>query len=412
MDNKTNFLELFNIINKINVYGDENIEFEFSYNETSKNLLTNNTNLFETDTILIDDDTFELCDIPEYGNKITIYTHPNLLKKAKVFFSINMDDLYKDFILSKKSVINTSINKIAIYLVCDNSSKGAALYTYNQLPPKVNYILENKFILNYLKTLADYDMGDNLLFLSQNLIKLNIDLNLQDITPVSNYSYIKELQINKNEETKRIFISILYKKLNSVEYNKRLKFFFQYFDEIMNEYKINSQIYYSDFDIYKIHNYLDKTWLEINQKIKKSIINLKGEVFLIISGGLSVTKLDFGNNHLGVYGLIVLLIIFLIGAIIYSSFFKVDINELNYINNTLIKNHEEYINKLNNKENINIKEILGQIEDQKHTVKNKLKLLKACRKISYLPVLFIIIELIKTIWLVSYPSPLSVLILC
>ncbi|MGD6731367.1 MAG: hypothetical protein ACPKMZ_09880 [Pleomorphochaeta sp.] len=406
MKNKTNFFELFNLINKINVYGEENIEFIFSYKETSKNLLINNSVLFD-DNILIDDEDFEFDSLPESGNVLQAYTHPDQLSKySKVLFFLSMEDLYKEFIINEKSVIGSSQNNAFLYLIIDESDKGATLYEFSELPNKVKNILENKFILSYLKTIADYDMGNDLLFLSKDLIKLNIDLNLKDVTSVLNYSYIKEYELNKNEATKRIFISILYKKLNSVEYNKRLKFFFKHYDEIMNEYKINSQIYYSDFDIFKIHNYLDNKWLEINQKIKDSINNLKGEALLIISGGLSVTKLGFGNDELGFYSLIVLFIVFFIGAVIYNTFFKVDIYELKYIKDILIKNIEEYIQKIDSlkEEKLNIKEINLQIGAQKNNINNKIILFWLCRIISFFPVLLIVIEIIKLFYFKAPPS--------
>ncbi len=414
MDNKIEFLSIFDSINRINFNGDMNIEFELPFNEISKHLLEKNSDLFD-ESFLIDDCNYQINEFPKSGKIITAFTHPkNLSNIAKVYICSSMNNLYEKFISSESIIIGNSSYIKYLYLIADDSTKGASLYKFSGLPNKVNDILENKFIIKNLKTLADYDMGKKLLFLSKDLINININITLKDITTVSNYSYIKDFEINKKEETKRIFISILHNKLNGVEANNRLKFFLQHYDEIMNEYKINSQIYYSDFDIYKIHNYLDKKWLEINQKIKDSINNLKGEALLIISGGLSVTKLGFGNNELGFYSLIVLFIVFFIGAVIYNTFFKVDIYELKYIKDILIKNIEEYIQKIDplKEEKLNIKEINLQIEAQKNNINNKIILFRLCRIISFFPVLLIAIEIIKLFYFKAPPSTHSLLLIC
>ena len=162
MENKTNFLELFKLINKIETYGDENIEFEFSFNEFSKKILIKNSELFD-EGILVDDIDYTINKLPETGNIITTYTHPLLLLKyASIEIYANIEELYNNFIFEKNRTIGASCNITTQYLILDNSPKGASLLTFQELPQKVNDILENKLIIQYLKQLADYEISNNL----------------------------------------------------------------------------------------------------------------------------------------------------------------------------------------------------------------------------------------------------------
>jgi hypothetical protein len=414
LNNKNKFEFLCEKSDKILYIGDSLLQlvFDFSKIEESteiKSMIINQELFFDkNESITIDNNEAFFKDLPKISNctKLEIFVSSSFLNDNSIYLFKNEENLFNRFLRMSKWTIKSldEYKELYLFFVGDEKSNEAVKKSFFELPPKAYDILVAKDILVNLKQLSDYSTSKELIFFSKDIIRIPIDLSIEDIKSIKYYEKFLGFHLNSDEEKKRLFASALYNYLYNEIPNHRVSKLFENFDDIIMNYSANSALFYQRFDLYEIKIRFDISFSKIRKEANSTLSNIKGSILLIVSGIIAFPSLGIINESSSVLKNIIFFFAFAIAAILYDFIISQDLENLITIQENLDDTIAELDNPLIYKSKINVKESneneLDKLKGNKFISKiylqsnklsknfsSKIQILEFCSVIAWIPAL-------------------------
>lgn len=425
MGNKrNNFKKICENTSKISFNGDSALQLFFNFSiETEakykKELIIENIDMFDKNNTIFTNgiENYFSKDKIDTCHTLQIFTTKEILKKYNIFiFENEMSMFYR---LLNNSCWNISAKedyiKDYLFLIGNECGDNALLKDFKDLPQKVSDILIAKDIVNSLKKISDYNISNEMIFFSKDILHIPMNLIMSDISHVKYYSKFLELGVHSDEEKRRLFISALYSYLYNVTQKDRIKQLFLSFDDIILNYTASIALFYQKFDLFEIKMRFDNSFSDIRKKASSTLSNIKGVVILMISSIVALPTLGIPINSLSVLKNILFFIGFFVVGFLYRFLIGEDINTINNIDKNvddikleldkglfLDKNERLTDNQFNLKEDEYLKKIYEQIHSLKNEFKVKIEILKFCKVIIWIPTILFFLNLVKLFFLNKY----------
>ncbi|MBK5246340.1 MAG: hypothetical protein JJE49_03595 [Peptostreptococcaceae bacterium] len=373
-------------------YDNQNIWMTFKFADV-RDILVECSMLFdEINNITIDGREYEpkFDSLPKQGGQITILTSSAILGTSQIFVARNIHSATNKY-------MNRLINPPEMtdlsgwtYLIEEN---------YSSIIPNTFLDVDASFaVFEKLSQLSDHKFSGIMAFLcGKTILEVPSSFNINCVLKLKNAKDFLDTNFNKSNPELNIFKSVLYENLSIVDMEDRLEKFFSRFDIILQEFKVSCSIHYEKYNLNLLKKDLDESFIALNEKIKKSVDNVKGELILIVSMAFALSQFDLDWSGSMVNNIIIFVSLIL-ASIIYSFLIHYDKRSLNDLN------------KIVDEENDRLKEIMVEekyqsdksqmiskdVEKLKDNIKSHHRFLTFCLISIWLPLFILILGIIYT----------------
>ena len=337
--------------------------------------------------------------LPEEGEKIKILTSSEILRRYNIFTSRNPDSATKKY-----------FNIVALDSRIPDYTGWLFLIGRNLSPerPETFSDVDTCFaVYEKLKQLADHTFPGSIAFLcSKTILEVPSRFTTPCVSKLEHTEDFLHVDLTSSRPECSIFKSVLYENLSRVDKDQRLEKFFSIFDTIMQEFKISRSIHYDRYNLNILKKELDESFITINEKIRNSVENVKGELILIVSMAFVLTQFDYDWVK-GTIENIIILASLVVASIIYTYLMRYDKETLSdlekIVDEEKARLDEIIVEEVH--ENEKTKMISADAARLKKNIDSHTKFLKFCLVVIWLPLLISLVLMIIHICPGSTPTP-------
>ncbi|WP_422477263.1 hypothetical protein [Pleomorphochaeta sp. DL1XJH-081] len=371
-------------------YDDNNLLITFSFLDI-RNALPKCETLFDkNNNINIDGREYEpvFNELPTDGDRVTILTSSAILNKAQIFSA-------NDFA--------TSTRKYVKWLATDSERANLSGWKFligqeyiNEMPQVFIDAQECFSVYKKLSKLADHKFSGTMAFLcSKTILEVPSKFNEKCVYKLDNASEFLNTNYDNSTPEGNIFKSVLYDNLSKVDKKDRLEKFFSRFDIIIQEFKVSCSIHYDKYNLNQLKKNLDESFISLNDKIKNSVENVKGELILIVSMAFALSQFDLEWSGSIVKNIIIFASL-LLASVIYSFLIHFDKKSLLNLGK-IVDAENERLNEILVEERFEsekTKMISEDVKLLKENIDSHSRFLTFCLFSIWLPLLILIIGIV------------------
>jgi len=307
-------------------YDNSNIWLTFDF-QAVREILPDCGNLFDPiNNFEIDNNEFEppFNNLPEEGNQIKILTSTEILEDCWIFSAKDIGKATNKYLSRIESSSGEFVLSDWLFLIGDSLSE--------EMPTVFFDVNTNYQVFRKLQKLSDHKFSGVMAFLcGKTILEVPSVFNRDCVVRLDNANEFININFNDSNPEWSIFKSVLYDNLSRVEKANRLVKFFTIFDTIVQEFKISCSIHYERYNLNVLKKELDESFISLNEKVRNSVDNVKGELILIISMAFALSQFDFNWGDNTAKNIIIGVSLFL-ASIIYSYLISNDKSSLKALN--------------------------------------------------------------------------------
>lgn len=303
-------------------YDKGNIWITLKYQET-KQILSQCQVLFDPDNnIEIDRKEYvpDFDHLPPEGIEIQILTSLSKMKNAHILIAKNIESCQNHYV-QEMIAADKKIDLDCWYFLIGES-------LFSQIPIELENAQICFSVFQHLRNIADHIYSGMFVFLcGPAVLEIPNDFLSTYVTELQKLESFVLINFKEAQPELKIFKSVLYENLSKVDKKDRLQKFFSCFDTIIQEFIVSCNIYYENYSLYQLKRELDETCITLNEKIKMSVENVKGELLLIITMAFAVSQFDYHWGESNIKNIIIIASI-LLASIIYTFLINYDRSNL------------------------------------------------------------------------------------
>ena len=269
-------------------YDNSNIWMTFDY-QGVRDILPGSELLFDPhNNYNIDDPEYQLPfdSLPETGERIKILTSPEILGQQKIFAARDIGRATSKYLQLVKLSPGMVDLSGWIFLLGDSLCA--------EKPPEFDNVDTSYKVFDKFQQLSDHRFSGVMAFLcGKTILEVPSIFNKDCVAKLDHAEEFLKVNFNESNPEWSIFKSVIYDNLSRVEKADRLVKFFSIFDTILQEFKVSCSIHYEKYNLNLLKKELDESFISLNEKIRNSVDNVKGELILIVSMAFALSQFDF-----------------------------------------------------------------------------------------------------------------------